>query len=44
LFKSAAEPKTLFEVEAGRHGDALSVNKGQYRKRMLAWLAEKLNG
>ena len=44
LFKSAAEPKTLFEVEAGRHGDALSVNKGQYRRRMLAWLADNLDG
>jgi fermentation-respiration switch protein FrsA (DUF1100 family) len=44
LFKSAAEPKTLFEVETGRHGDALSVNQGQYRKRMLEWLADNLNG
>jgi uncharacterized protein len=44
LFQSAVEPKTMFEVEAGRHGDALSVNNGHYRKRMLVWLADKLDG
>jgi fermentation-respiration switch protein FrsA (DUF1100 family) len=43
LFQSAAQPKTLFEVEAGRHGDALSANHGQFRKRMLAWLAGNLD-
>ena len=44
LFQSAAQPKTLFEVETGRHGDALSANNGQFRKRMLAWLADNLDG
>jgi fermentation-respiration switch protein FrsA (DUF1100 family) len=44
LFQSAAQPKTLFEVKTGRHGDALSVNSGQFRKRMLEWLAENMDG
>jgi fermentation-respiration switch protein FrsA (DUF1100 family) len=44
LYQSAGQPKTLFEVKAGRHGDALSANDGQFRKRMLAWLAENLEG
>ena len=44
LFQSASQPKTLFEVEGGHHGDALSANNGQFRKRMLAWLAENLEG
>lgn len=38
LFKSARQPKTLFEVEAGRHGDSLSRDHGAFRKRMLVWL------
>jgi len=38
LFESARQPKTLFEVEAGRHGDSLSRDEGAFRKRMLAWL------
>ncbi len=38
LFRLANEPKTLFEVEGGRHGDSLSRNAGAYRKRVLAWL------
>ncbi len=44
LFESAHEPKTLFEVKAGRHGDALSRDHGAFRKRMLAWLDESLKG
>ena len=40
LFECAAEPKLLYEVENGRHGDSLVRNKGEYRKRMLAWMAE----
>jgi fermentation-respiration switch protein FrsA (DUF1100 family) len=43
LFHRAGQPKTLFEVKAGRHGDALAANDGQFRKRMLAWLAENLD-
>jgi fermentation-respiration switch protein FrsA (DUF1100 family) len=42
LFQTAKQPKTLFEVKAGRHGDALSWNNGEHRKLMLAWLAEKM--
>ncbi len=38
LFGLANEPKTLFEVEGGHHGDSLSKDGGAYRKRMLAWL------
>jgi uncharacterized protein len=38
LFALANEPKTLFEVKGGRHGDSLSRDAGEYRKRMLAWL------
>jgi fermentation-respiration switch protein FrsA (DUF1100 family) len=38
LFKTAHEPKTLFKVEAGRHGDSLSRDHGAFRKRMLVWL------
>jgi uncharacterized protein len=41
LFESANEPKTLFEVKTGRHGDSLSRDDGAFRKRMLAWLSEK---
>lgn len=44
LFKSARQPKTLFEVEAGRHGDSLSRDHGAFRKRMLVWLDETMNG
>jgi uncharacterized protein len=40
LFTNAREPKTLFEVEAGRHGDALARDHGAFRKRMLLWLDE----
>jgi uncharacterized protein len=38
LFDLANEPKTLFEVKDGTHGDALSRDEGAYRKKMLAWL------
>jgi len=38
LFDLANEPKTLFEVKEGTHGDSLSRDEGAYRKKMLAWL------
>jgi len=38
LFDLANEPKTLFDVKEGRHGDSLSRDNGAYRKKMLAWL------
>ena len=44
LFRTAREPKTLFEVRNGGHGDALSRDQGAYRKRVLAWLEETLGG
>lgn len=42
LFDKAHEPKTLFEVKAGRHGDSLSRDGGDFRKKMLAWLSQRL--
>ena len=44
LFESAHQPKTLFEVEAGRHGDSLSRDHGAFRKRMLVWLDNAIKG
>lgn len=44
LFSMAKEPKTLFEVEAGHHGDSLSRDSGAYRRRMLQWLEKRLGG
>ena len=38
LFKLANEPKTLFEVKDGGHGDSLARQDGAYRKKMLTWL------
>jgi fermentation-respiration switch protein FrsA (DUF1100 family) len=44
LFKTAREPKTMFEVKDGRHGDSLVRNQGAYRKKLLAWLDAVLQG
>jgi len=44
LFKTAGEPKTMFEVKEGRHGDSLVRNQGAYRKKLLAWLDATLKG
>ena len=44
LFEKAREPKTLFEVKEGHHGDSLVRQNGEYRKRMLAWLDGVLDG
>ncbi len=44
LYQSAGQPKTLFEVEGGRHGTALSDDNGAYRKRTLEWMAQTLGG
>lgn len=40
LFELANEPKTLFEVKEGSHGDSLARDQGAYRKRMLTWLED----
>jgi len=40
LFDLANEPKTLFEVKNGRHGNSLARDHGAYRKKMLEWLEE----
>jgi len=42
LHAAAAEPKTLFKVEQGRHGDALARDNGAYRRMTLDWLARIL--
>lgn len=44
LFEAAKKPKTLFEVKDGHHGNSLWQDKGAYRKRMLEWLDENLEG
>jgi fermentation-respiration switch protein FrsA (DUF1100 family) len=44
LFESAGQPKTFFEVKNGRHGTSLSDNNGAYRKKLLVWLDQTLNG
>lgn len=44
LFEAAGQPKTMFEVKSGHHGDSLARDRGAYRKRMLAWLAESMSG
>lgn len=44
LFERARQPKTLFEVKAGGHGDSLARDDGAFRKRMLAWLAARMDG
>lgn len=38
LYRLANEPKTLFEIKDGGHGDSLARQNGAYRKRMLEWL------
>jgi len=42
LFDLANEPKTLFEVKEGHHGDSLSRDSGAYRKKMLEWLDKEI--
>ena len=44
LFESARQPKTLFQVEGGHHGDSLSRDHGAFRKRMLSWLESAMEG
>ncbi|MFT3990199.1 MAG: alpha/beta fold hydrolase [Luteolibacter sp.] len=44
LYERAGEPKTLFAVKGGHHGDSLYQNHGAYRKKMLDWLDQALKG
>lgn len=44
LYRSAAEPKTLFQVKSGRHGTALSDDNGAYRKKLVTWLGRVMDG
>jgi uncharacterized protein len=39
LFAAAKGNKTLLAIKSGSHGDSLARNDGEYRKRMLDWLA-----
>lgn len=39
LFAAAVMPKTMFAVQGGHHGNSLWRNNGEYRKKMLEWLA-----
>lgn len=43
LYQTASQPKTMFEVKAGRHGDALARDNGAFRKRMIEWLAASMD-
>ncbi|WP_411826669.1 alpha/beta hydrolase [Luteolibacter sp. AS25] len=43
MFELANEPKTLFEVKEGMHGNSLSRDSGAYRKRVLNWLDQVMN-
>ena len=43
LFEKAREPKTLFEVKQGHHGDSLVRANGEYRKKLLAWLDDVMD-
>ena len=44
LFENARQPKSLFEVKDGHHGDSLARDQGAYRKRVLVWLGERMDG
>ncbi len=44
LYETAREPKTLFEVKNGHHGDSLSRDRGAYRQKLIEWLDEALEG
>lgn len=38
LYAAAKQPKRLFEVPGGSHGDSLARNGGEYRRKVLGWL------
>ena len=40
LYAAAKEPKRIFEVPGGSHGDSLCRNGGEYRKKVLGWLEQ----
>lgn len=42
LFQKAKEPKTFLKIPGGSHTRALSMNDGEYRKKVLAWIAKIL--
>jgi fermentation-respiration switch protein FrsA (DUF1100 family) len=42
LFKTAGQPKTLFEVKTGHHGDSLARDNGAFRNRTLTWLDQAM--
>lgn len=44
LYEKAHEPKTMFVVKDGTHGNSLFRENGAYRKQLLVWLDERLRG
>jgi len=40
LYEAARPRKTFFEVKGGSHGNSLSRNNGEYRQKMLEWMAQ----
>jgi len=43
LFNAAAEPKQLWLVDGAAHVDLHAVNKDEYEKRVLEFLAKSFN-
>jgi fermentation-respiration switch protein FrsA (DUF1100 family) len=40
LFAAAGKQKTFFRVAGGRHSDALARRNGEYRRKVLDWMAQ----
>ena len=40
LFAAAVPRKTFYEVKGGGHGNSLARNGGEYRKKVLDWMAQ----
>lgn len=43
LFQKAKEPKTIYRIPKGSHTRALFMNDGEYRKKVLEWMAKVLS-
>jgi|TARA_B110000914_G_scaffold225694_1_gene247178 fermentation-respiration switch protein FrsA (DUF1100 family) len=43
LFKKAREPKTFYRIPKGSHTRALFMNDGEYREKVLTWMARVLS-
>jgi hypothetical protein len=42
LFAAAKEPKAMFAVQGGGHGNALTFNGDEHRRKLLQWLDSRL--